>query len=265
MLQRMPGGLLCSIRTPKIVSLKGKEKWEIILIIIGSYWKFLYGDWQNHQFTGPGNHWLSSIRKSHRFWKISCLWSPTGLYKIQCEFLEWTDTNCAAAQFHQCSGHPQNFTGMDCGRKMEGLSANSRKKRTDPKRPGSWKIREDPSRIRIWQKLLPEREAWAEGAKRLYQIEKLFQTLYQLNMMQKQDFDSKELVFAFGLFETKATNPIHISHPLFTKKLRISDAKSEENIIEVFDTGENLEVETSFFQEIRMVLSIRLLKSGKIS
>ena len=55
----------------------------------------------------------------------------------------------------------------------------------------------DPSRVRQWEKLLPEREAWAEEGKRLNQIEKLFQTLYQLNTMQKQDFDSKELVFAF--------------------------------------------------------------------
>ncbi|WP_302158096.1 AAA domain-containing protein [uncultured Acidaminococcus sp.] len=109
----------------------------------------------------------------------------------------------------------------------------------------------DPSRVRQWEKLLPEREAWAEEGKRLNQIEKLFQTLYQLNTMQKQDFDSKELVFAFGLFETRAGNPIHICHPLFTKRLRISDAKSEENILEVFDAGENLEVETSFFQEIQ--------------
>lgn len=252
MLQRMPGGLLCSIRTPKNCFAEGKRK-------MGNHTDNNRELLKNF-FTGIGkiiNLQDQVITDYHQYEKVidfekylAC--DPQQDYiKFNANSLNGPILTVQRPNFTSAPAIPKTLQEWIVAEKWKDFLQTPERREQIQRDQEVENFEEDPSRIRIWQKLLPEREAWAEGAKRLYQIEKLFQTLYQLNMMQKQDFDSKELVFAFGLFETKATNPIHISHPLFTKKLRISDAKSEENIIEVFDTGENLEVETSFFQEIQ--------------
>lgn len=252
MLQRMPGGLLCSIRTPKNCFAEGKRK-------MGNHTDNNRELLKNF-FTGIGkiiNLQDQVITDYHQYEKVidfekylACDLQQDYI-KFNANSLNGPILTVQRPNFTSAPAIPKTLQEWIVAEKWKDFLQTPERREQIQRDQEVEKFEEDPSRIRIWQKLLPEREAWAEGAKRLYQIEKLFQTLYQLNMMQKQDFDSKELVFAFGLFETKATNPIHISHPLFTKKLRISDAKSEENIIEVFDTGENLEVETSFFQEIQ--------------
>lgn len=252
MLPRMPERHLCRIRTPKNCFAEGKRK-------MGNHTDNNRELLKNF-FTGIGkiiNLQDQVITDYHQYEKVIdfekyLAWDPQQEYiKFNANPVDGPILTVQRPNFTSAPAIPNNLQEWIVAEKWKDFQQTPEKREQIQRDQEIEKFEADPSRMRSWKKLLPEREAWAEEEKRLYQIEKLFQTLYQLNMIQNQDFDSKELVFAFGLFETKETNPIRISHPLFTKKLRISDARSEENILEIFDAGENLEVETSFFQEIQ--------------
>lgn len=109
----------------------------------------------------------------------------------------------------------------------------------------------DPRRVRAWDEAVAERQKWADEQKKLAPLEEFYQFLSKLCVLQRQGENDKELVFAFGLFENRPQSSPRISHPLYTQKVRVSDQRSKDKILEIYEAVDDVEAETSFLENLQ--------------
>ncbi len=114
----------------------------------------------------------------------------------------------------------------------------------------SERFSDSEQRIKAYQLWKEKRTAWQEKEKKAEPIRKVYELLYQIYEQFEREEEVNELVFAFGLFSNTSQAPLYIHHPLFTKRLRISNERIKDHIIDVYETENDVVFNTELIADI---------------
>lgn len=102
-------------------------------------------------------------------------------------------------------------------------------------------------RVISYEQWIKQRNEWVNEQRRLKKIDRLFMKFYAINNSFHIGMEENELLFAFGVFKDARKR---VAHPLFTKKLRITDEDIAHNVITLYDANDNIKLDVAFLNAI---------------